>query len=42
MKAGRAAGQGHHPLHTKLEASMGYIRPCLTKPKRQKEKNRAK
>lgn len=41
MEAGRAGGQGHPPPHTKFEASMGYMRPCLTKPKRQKEKKQS-
>lgn len=37
-EAGRAGVQGHPALYTNTEASLGYIRSCLTKPKEKQNK----
>jgi hypothetical protein len=38
MGAGRPSDQGHPRLHTEFEASLGYIRPCLRKERKGREK----
>lgn len=42
VEAGRWCTQGHPWLHSKLKASLGYIRPCLKDTHRQKYRGRGR